>query len=390
MDLSEARAAVSAPGLAILASLPDYVPSDALRTGADLRAKGLPPDVVSAAMTQSRLRSRARSKFGDFADGMLFTPTGLEQATRLVVAGLHARRYVRAGVLRVADLTAGIGGDAMAMSALGLSVMAFETDEPTALIADYNLRHWPDTVVVHADSLDTVRDVDVDAIYADPGRRTSGGTRRNDPRDYEPPLDSLLALRDAYPALGVKAGPGIPHRAIPSDAEAEWVSVDGEVVEAGLWWGPLSAGNGRAALVLRDGSAHRLANSGAKAEVGSIGDWLYEPDGAVIRAGLVADFALKIGGHLVDRTIAYVTAPAAQPSPFATGYRVLDNLAFGVKPLRAYLRARGVGRVTIKKRGTAVTPEGLRGALDLRGDNEATIVLTRVKGAQRILIVEAA
>ncbi len=388
MDVAEARAATGAQGLAVLASLPEYATADALRLGADLRAAGLAADVVAAAMTQSRLRSRARAKFGAFAEGMLFTPEGLEQATRLVVAGLHARRYVEAGISRVADLTAGIGADAMAMSALGLSVMAFETDEATALIADYNLRHWPDTVVVHADSLDTVRDVDVEGIYADPGRR-SHGARRHDPRDYEPPLDSVLDLLDAYPALGVKVGPGIPHAAIPVDAEAEWVSIDGDVVEAGLWWGPLSAGAGRAALVLAEGSAHRLTDTGAAPQVGPIGAWLYEPDGAVIRAGLVAALAAEVGGYLLDRTIAYVTAPEPHPTPFATGYRVLDDLPFGVKPLRAYLRARAIGRLTIKKRGTAVTPEALRAALNLRGDGEATIVLTRIAGAQRVLVVEA-
>jgi hypothetical protein len=322
---------------------------------------------------------------------MLFTPTGLEQATRLIVASLHARRYLDAGATRVADLTAGIGGDAMAMSALGIAVMAFETDESTAIIADYNLRHWSETVVVHADSLETVRDVDVDAIYADPGRRTLGGARSHNPRSYEPPLDTILSLRDAFPAIGIKVGPGLPHHAIPSDAEAEWVSVDGDVVEAGLWWGPLSTGRGHAALVLRNGAAHRLAGAGVAADIGAIGEWIYEPDGAVIRAGLVAEFAAQVHGHLLDRTIAYVTAstaPTSPASPFATAYRVLDDFAFGVKALRTYLRERGVGRVTIKKRGTAITPEDLRRALHLRGDGEATIIVTRVAGNQRVLVVE--
>ncbi|MGO1315853.1 MAG: THUMP-like domain-containing protein, partial [Cellulomonadaceae bacterium] len=75
-------------------------------------------------------------------------------------------------------------------------------------------------------------------------------------------------------------------------------------------------------------------------------------------------------------------------APLARGYRVLDVMPFGLKRLRTYLRERGVGRLTIKKRGTAVVPEELRHRLDLAGPAEATIVLTRVAGAQQVIVVE--
>ena len=387
MDTREARAAASPEGLALLDALPPYRPDSALALGTALRGQGASPALAAAVMTQARLRERARGKFGEFADGMLFTPEGLEQATRLTVAALHAERFRSAGIDRVADLTTGIGADAMAMSAIGLAVMAFELDEATALIADHNLRHWPHTVVVHADSLATVRDADVDGVFADPARR-AGGSRTYRPEDYSPPLAPILALRDAFPALGVKVGPGIPHSALPADAEAQWVSVDGDVVEAGIWCGPLARHAGKGALVVARGAAHALTDAGTVASVVTPETYLYEPDGAVIRAGLVAEVALALSGGLLDATIAYVTAPHLIATPFATPYRVLDELPFGVKSLRAYLRARGVGRAAIKKRGTAVSPEDLRRQLALKGDAEATIILTRVAGAQRVFIVE--
>jgi len=390
MEIGEVEAALSGEGLSLLRSLPAYRPSDALTQGDRLRGQGYRADIVSAVMTQARLRERARKKFGDFADGMLFTPDGLEQATRLGVAGLHAERFIEAGIERVADLTAGIGADAMAMSALGIAVMAFERDKPTALVADHNLRHWSDSVVVHADSLSVIREADVDGVFADPSRRTTAKGRSHRLRDYEPPLDTLLRLRDQYPALGLKLGPGIPHHALPQDAEAEWVSDSGQVVEVGIWCGPLARHHGRAALVLSPQGIHRLSDTSATAEVGPVGSLLFEPDGAVIRAGLVAEVAKEVGGHLLDRTIAYVTGPRLLSTPFAKAYRVVDDLPFGVKALRTYLRTRKIGRVTIKKRGTAVTPEGLRSELRLKGDGEATLVLTRVSGAQRVLIVEPA
>lgn len=67
---------------------------------------------------------------------------------------------------------------------------------------------------------------------------------------------------------------------------------------------------------------------------------------------------------------------------------MLEELPYREKQLRAALRERGVGRLTIKKRGVAVVPEELRKRLALRGDEEATIVLTRVAGAGTALLVE--
>lgn len=387
MDAATARLITSPAGLSLLSSLPPYDPQAALSLGQSLRDAGGDPDLIAAAMTQSHLRHSASEKFGDFAAGMLFTTAGLEQATRLSVAALHAQRFREAGLTRIADLTCGIGGDAMAAAALGLDVVAFEIDEATALIADHNLRHWDSAAVAHADSLSTVPQMDLDGAFADPARRTSRG-RRHDPRDYTPPLEAILALRDTVPALGIKVGPAIPHEAIPADVQAQWVSVSGSVVEAGLWCGPLTQRPGHSALVLNDGAAHELHGTTERAPVGQLAEFLYEPDGAVIRAGLVGEVATRLNAHLLDSTIAYLTTATAADTPFATGYRVLESLPYSVKRLAAALRARHVGRVDIKKRGTAITPEQLRPQLKLRGDVHATVILTRLAGRHHALIVE--
>lgn len=387
MDAETLSQLLSPTGWALLAALPPYDESQAMALSERLRREGLDPRLVAGALTQSRLRARAREKFDSFADGMLFTPEGLEQATRLVVGARHARRYLDAGCTRVADITCGIGGDAMAMGALGLGVVACEADELTAAVATVNLRHFG-AEVRHADGLTTDL-TGVDGVFADPARRTRSGQRRHDPAAYSPPLDAVLAVRERVPALGVKVGPAIPHTALPADAEAQWVSVAGDVVEAGLWFGPLAPdGPGRSALVLRGTTATVVRGPGHRPDAGPVGGYLYEPDGAVIRAGLVSAVADEVHGHLLDPTIAYVTADAPVPTAIADGYRVLDVMPFGLKRLRSALRERGVGRLTIKKRGTAVVPEQLRRQLDLSGDAEATIVLTRVAGSQQVLVVE--
>ncbi|GAB2452510.1 class I SAM-dependent methyltransferase [Xylanimonas ulmi] len=416
MDPATLSKLLSPDGWALLAALPPYDEKQAMALSMRLRDQGVDPDLAAAALTQSRLRAKARAKLGDFADGMLFTPDGVEQATRLIVAALHARRYLAAGVTKVADLTCGVGADALAFAGVGLRVLAAEIDEVTAAMATMNLRHFPEAEVRHTDglSLDLAAE-GVDGVYADPARRTRGGKRVFDPKDYAPPLDAVWALRAQAPAVGIKVGPGIAHQGLPADAETQWVSVDGDVVEAGLWFGPLAPqGPGRSALLLHTRGAGTLTRTlrspvpvGAHAAgpaydqappVGPVGGYVYEPDGAVIRAGLVGQAAHDLGGRLLDATIAYVTTdqpapadavdPASGQAPLATGFRVLDVMPFGVKRLKSYLRERDVGRVTIKKRGTAVTPEALRAQLSLHGPREATLILTRVADAQKVLVVE--
>lgn len=396
MDPAGLARLLTPEGWGLLEQLPPYREDQALRISEGLRARGLDGELVAAALTQSRLRAKAADKFGEFAAGMLLTDEGLQQATRLEVAVQHARRYADAGVSLVADLGCGLGADALAMAGLGLRVLAIERDEATAACASMNLRAFPEAQVRHADALEVDLTADgVDAIYADPARRTRRGTRVFDPRAYSPDLDTVLALRAQVPNLGVKVAPGIPYTALPSQAHAQWVSAGGTVVEAGLWFADLATeGSGRSALILHDDGAHRLGWTGdadarpTQAPDGTLGTFLYEPDGAVIRAGLVSEVADQLGGRLIDPSIAYLTTDAATDTAFARGYRVLDHFGFGLKRLRAYLRDRRVGRLTIKKRGTAVVPEHLRQQLQLSGDQEATIVLTRLQGEQSVLVVD--
>ncbi|ROR73597.1 class I SAM-dependent methyltransferase [Bogoriella caseilytica] len=400
-ELSGLKQLLDPQGWALLEMLPPYDQDKAMALSQGLRARGVAPDLVAAALTQSQLRGQARRKFGDFAASMLFTRAGLEQATRLVVGAHHARRYRDAGASLVADLGCGIGGDSMALAALGLPVLAVEADEATAALATVNLRPFEKARVRHGDALELDLAAEgVDAVFADPARRTAGGKRIFDPAGYTPPLDRLLDLREQVPALGLKVAPGIPYTAIPGEAHAQWVSVDGDVVEAGLWFGPLAPdGPGRSALVLRGDEAHVLSDSGTEAasapnsparsaEVRALGDVLYEPDGAVIRAGLVARLAEDLGAGIVSDAIAYLTGPAVVETPFATGYRVLDHFPYSAKRLSGYLRTHKIGQVTIKKRGVDVDPARLRKQLGLRGENAATVVLTRLAGRHSAVLVE--
>lgn len=393
MERSEFVELLSPEGLRLLDSLPPYrTEKDVLRLVTDLRKQGHSPGLVAAVLTQSKLRRKAVPKFGDFASRMLFTEAGLEQATRLAVAARHAGRFRSAGLHRVADLGCGIGGDALAFAAIDLEVTAVEADEVTAAIAAYNLAPFPTANVVHGRAEQTDLRV-VDGVFLDPARRTPGHSqteRLTDPDDYTPSLGFAYEIATGR-SVGLKLGPGFDRDLIPSNAEAQWISVDGQVVELGLWFGALARpGVRRAALVLRGDAAHELTaeSDSEDAETGDLGQYVYEPDGAVIRARQIGDLARAIGGRMVADGIAYITADDAVDTPFAAGFRIVDTLPYGERDLKRALRERGIGTLEIKKRGVDVDPAALRKRLTLSGDRSATLILTRIAGRHTALLAE--
>ena len=171
----------------------------------------------------------------------------------------------------------------------------------------------------------------------------------------------------------------------------------GEVVECAVWWGPLVETVGRTATVLRPGSdgislteADAAAAEPPLRSVGGLGAYLYEPDRAVIRAGLTGALARLVGGAELDDGVGYVAADVAVDVPWAHRYAMVEALPWNVKSVRSWLRARGVGALTIKKRGVPLDPEAVRTQLRLTGSGEATVVLTRVAGQTYALVVDPA
>jgi hypothetical protein len=389
MDKSELIVLLSAEGLRLLDSLPEYEGADdVVRTVDRLRKEGRSPELVAAVLTQSKLRRRARNKLGPFADRMLFTEPGLEQATRLPIAALHAQRFRAAGLLHVADLGCGIGVDAMAMAGIDLKVTAVERDEVTAAIAAYNLAPWPDSTVINTDAED-IGIAEFDALYLDPARR-SGARRLVDPADWSPSLDFAFEVASQKPT-GIKLSPAIDRDLIPADAEAQWISDAGEVVELGLWFGAVARpGIRRSALVIGPHGAAELtaAEDSADAELGQLGEYLYEPDGAVIRARLIGDLARRLGARMVSERIAWLTSDAPVDSPFASRFRVVEELPFDVKTLKRELAARRIGTLEIKKRGADIDPAELRKKLAPKGENSATLIITRIAGRHRAVLAE--
>ncbi|MYS23709.1 MULTISPECIES: class I SAM-dependent methyltransferase [unclassified Streptomyces] len=385
MDPDSLRDLLTEDGRALLAGLRDHDPAADLAVATRLR-RTYDAGLVSAALGQARLRQRAVAKFGPRdAHRMYFTPDGVEQSTRTTVAEHRAERFRALGVRRLADLCGGIGGDAIALARAGIEVLAVDRDPLTCAVARANAEALglADRIEVRCADVAEVATAGYDAVFVDPARRTGRG-RTFDPEAYSPPLSWALAAARTVPFAAVKVAPGIPHEAVPADAEAEWVSDRGDVKEAALWFGT-APGSVRATL-LPSGAALRAASLPPDPAVRPVGRFLYEPDGAVIRAHLVAAVAEEVAGGLIDATIAYVTADAWRPTPYATAYEIGDVLPFNLKRLKALLREREVGTLTVKKRGSAVEPEEVRRRVKPQGPNAATVFLTRVAGAPAMLI----
>ncbi|MEU4645000.1 methyltransferase domain-containing protein [Micromonospora sp. NPDC023814] len=406
MDLDQLAALRTPEGSVALDAAARVAGGDPLAAAAALRSAGMPPALAAAALTQAELRRRAVGKFGPAAAGMFLTRAGLEQATRGAVAARRARRLRAAGVRTLADLGCGLGADALAAARAGIRVYGVEADPVTAAMAAANAEAAGLAELFTVECGDaTAFDVGrVDGVFCDPARRKAGtGRRVFDPNAYSPPWDFVVGLAARVPYTVVKVAPGIDHALIPAGAEAEWVSADGDLVEAALWCGRLAEVPRRATLLRgKEGPpvnasgrgrvpCYQVTGSGdAEAPVGPVRRFLYDPDPAVVRAHLVAELAGALDATLADPSIAYLYADAPAATPFARCLEVTDVLPFSLKRLRALLRERRVGRVEILKRGSALEPEKLRRDLRLAGDEAASLVLTRVAGAPTVLVCRPA
>lgn len=395
MELEIFNWLLSPQGQALLAELAEHPlrEGDTLREMERLRQR-VPPERACAALELALLRRRASAKF-PAAERLYFTREALEQASAAPVAAHRATRLAPRG--HVADLGCGIGGDTLALATAGARVTAVERDPLRLAMARANAEALglSERIDWRLSDLVVAAPPRANALFSDPGRR-AGGQRRFHVESYDPPLSRVLAWREHNPALAVKVAPGIDLAALPADAEVEFVSLDGELKEAVIWCGPL-AQVARRATLLRTAANGQVApctlwaGHGAVLPTAPLAEpdaFLYEPDPAVIRAGLVTDLALQLEAAQLDPTIAYLTAPTCVATPFARAWRVLEWFPFSLKRLRARLRELGAGPVTVKKRGSPLDSDALARRLSGPGTRPLVVTLTQVRGRPAALLCD--
>jgi hypothetical protein len=357
----------SPAGTEALAALADRPLTDRL---ADVTAaRQAAGDHFAAALETAVLRRKATAKLADPAD-WLFCDAALQQATATAVA---RHRATRLRGRDVHDVTCGIGADLVELAAAADRCVGSDIDPIRLAMAAHNCPHVP---LVRADALHPV--TRHTAILADPARRDDTGRRRWHPNELTPPLPDLVeayANRD----LAVKCAPGLDFAAVPWADEIELVSLDGTVREACLWTGSLATqGIHRRATVLRHDRPQWTITDADPDDcpVRPPGAWLIDPDGAVVRAGLVRQYATRHHLGQLDPRIAYLTGDA--PPPGVRAFEVLDHLRYSEKTLRAALRRFDVGALEILVRGLDVVPDVLRRRLKPAGSVSVTVVLTRI------------
>lgn len=379
---------LSAEGQALLSEISYDSKADIVKTITKLRTQGHNPDLIALALSQAKLRKRAEAKFGEFAARMFFTEDALEQASRLQVAALHANRFKQAQITQVADLGCGIGAESLAFASLGINTTAYEIDEVTAAIATYNLAIFDNAEVKNEDvtKLDLTKH---QGLFFDPARRNSKARLFN-PQDFAPNFDWVTEQAKKKPS-GIKLGPGHPHNQIPEEAEAQWVSVEGDLVELSLWFNETKRPEvKRSALLITKDAKHELKTNEneAPAPTGEIGQYIHEPDNAAIRSHLINLLAEQTNTHTIDPNIAYLSSNEPQNSPWLKSYKVIKELPFDRKQLKAHIKQNDIGTLEIKKRGADITPEALRKELSPKGPNKATLIITRIGDAHKALFVE--
>ncbi|GAB2818095.1 THUMP-like domain-containing protein [Lentzea nigeriaca] len=325
------------------------------------------------------LRRRAASKL-DSPQSWLFTDDALQQATASPVA---RHRAVRFAGRDVHDVTCSIGADLFALNAVASRCIGSDLDPVRLAMARNNV---PGQLVVQADALKPVSRAT--AVTADPARRDSSGRRKWHPQDFVPPLDELSEVY-AGVDLAVKCAPGIDFAVAPWADEIELVSLDGAVREACLWTrGLATEGVSRRATVIRgDGSWTITDAEPDDCPVAPPGQWIIDPDGAVVRAGLVRHYAARHGLWQLDERIAYLSGDT--PPAGIRAFRVLEHGHYTEKSLKSLLKTRGIGRLEILVRGLDVDPNTLRKRLKPAGSGEATVVLTRIGSRPVFALCEA-
>jgi len=345
-----------------------------------------PQDVVRAALTLSELRERGRVKFSR-ADQMWFDRKSLEQATPELVSQYKADRF--SGT--VYDFCCGMGGDLVAL-AKEAEVTGVDLEPVLCQFAVWNSEVYEvaDRVTVVNCRLEDIQDRQ-GLLHIDPDRRPNSGGKVIRIEDYQPGLETLHELMQEFAGGAVKLSPASNFTGKFPESETELISLNGECKEATIWFGSLAGESEfRATAISKTGDVNSIAGHPMDAfvDLTAPGQYLYDPDPAVVRSGLLDVAADQYGLSRLDTEEEYLTSVDSVESPFFSRFRVLEELPNNDRDLKKYFRSANFGQLEIKCRRIPVHIESLRRKLSLKGDAAGVLVIARLQGKSRALICE--
>lgn len=337
--------------------------------------------LVRAAFALCELRRRAKTKFSRAAE-MWFDRVGLEQATAEPVARHKAARFRGP----VCDLCCGIGGDTLALAQRG-DVRAIDLNPCAGLRTQWNAEVYAVERRVTFECANAVElDVSGALVHLDPDRRAQRSGRAVRIEDYEPGPEFLERLMQTARGGAIKLSPAANFVGRFPEAEIELISLEGECKEATLWFGELRGDQNWRATVLPAGATIAGDPLDAAADVVAAGRYIFDPDPAVVRAGLVDVVAGQLGLNRLDREEEYLAGDAPSTSPFVQAFEVIATLPNRLTEIRAYFRASRFGQVEIKCRRIPVDADSIRRRLPLSGDEPVVLIFARVEGRARAVV----
>ena len=357
----------------------------------DRLRKRFDADLVRTVFRLCDARSRAESRFSR-GEEMWLDRVGLEQATSEAVAIHKAQRFSGP----TWDLCCGIGGDALALGAT-CDVVAVDRDPARALCC-----HWNSGVYEVGDRV-AVLVADIrqlgpfgGLVHIDPDQRPDGRRRSHRIEDAEPGreyLEELVSVRSGSPEGGaIKLSPAANFLGKFSGCEVELVSLGRECKQAVIWFGALAgpppAGQPQLfrATSLPTGETLYGHPLSAEFRMEDPGEYLLDPDPAVVRSGLVDRLAEVCGGWRLDDREEYLSADKPSETSLAQCFRIEAVTANKTRAIRDAARAAGFGPLEIKCRHVGVDAEVLRRKLKLEGDRPGVVIVARIKGRTRAVI----
>ena len=335
-------------------------------------------------INQMTLQKRALQKL-PYAEKWFFTDKGLQQASDYLLANYHGMLFK--DYTTVADICCGIGSDLLYLSNGKEKCFAIDKDHKVLSITQHNMRVFDRKNILYQNIMAEEFSSECQAVFIDPDRRTVSKKRTAKIEEISPNISTIIKLINNYHNVAVKLSPIINYDDIKlSDYSFDFVSVNGDLKECLLKTGDLKAKK-QAVIINKFETKIFSECHHPQTHISPIGNWLFEPDPAIIRSHLVNDLAFELKMNRIDPNIALLTQDdAIEPTVFGNAYQVSGIFDYNLKSLNSYLKSHQIGVVDIKTKGFSESVEHFRKKLILKGNNKVILFIIRI-GEKHICVI---
>jgi len=351
---------------------------------------------INELLDHYELQQRAGRKFSR-ADEMVFTASGVEQSSSEIMGKYHNRRAGK--VFSLADLCCGIGGDLQYLAENRQKVYAVDLDSDSLICAEYNC-HIYKNISYLQEKAENFREK-VELIFCDPDRRPQG-RRRYNVEDMSPDMGQVLDLffeNKLCQGMLIKLSPVINYLKVEKEYFSNWskyatqwyswefISEDGVLKEILLCVGSHAERIKRKAVILPSGV--ELSGSGTEQiETKGWQSYIFEPDKAIIRAGLVQKLGVELGYQLLDEHLALLTGEQEVSEEYGRLFRFIEVMPYNIKKMQKYLREHEVGELILKTRGFPDPVEKIHKKFKLKGNKKMIMLIVRLGEGHQVAVLK--